>query len=209
MFPNRELDFERDGLVWPNRDASRFIEVEGIRWHVQELGDGPVILLLHRTGASTRSWRGLMPFPSSTSRVVAVDLPGHASPNVHPAGCSRCRVWRRGLQCSARASRRSGARGGPFGGRRGHDPHGARLGDLRGGWILKPVLARMLGLQPAGLSFYDFPAIDDVNAAKREMRDALDAVPAEGPEAKLVVAEAIAALRHNIAVSKSVQPVLG
>ena len=79
------------------------------------------------------------------------------------------------------------------------------LGDLSGGQILKPVLARTLGLGPEALGFYDFPALADVAATKAAMRDALDAVPVGSPAAERIVTEAIAAFRHNIAVSEAVQ----
>ncbi len=55
------LSLERDGADWPNRQASALIEAHGLRWHVQSMGEGPGLLLLHGTGASTHSWRGLAP----------------------------------------------------------------------------------------------------------------------------------------------------
>ena len=72
------LLWERDGRDWPQRDASRFVQAGGLRWHVQQMGQGPVVLLLHGTGASTHSWRGLMPLLAQKFTVVAMDLPGHA-----------------------------------------------------------------------------------------------------------------------------------
>ena len=89
MFAERTLDFDRDGQDWPNQDwpnreASRFVEAAGIRWHVQDFGtqDGgepglPVLLLIHGTGAATHSWRGLVPLLRQRFRLVALDLPGH------------------------------------------------------------------------------------------------------------------------------------
>ncbi len=83
MSSERRLDFERDGQDWPNRDASRFVEAAGIRWHVQDFGrttggDGPpVMLLLHGTGAATHSWRGLVPLLRQRFRLISLDLPGH------------------------------------------------------------------------------------------------------------------------------------
>lgn len=65
------------GRDWPNRDASRFVTAAGLRWHVQEAGEGPVALLLHGTGAATHSWAGLLPLLARRFRVVAPDLPGH------------------------------------------------------------------------------------------------------------------------------------
>lgn len=61
---------------WPHREASRFLHAGGLRWHVQVMGEGPVVLLLHGTGASTHSWRALMPLLARRFTVVAPDLPG-------------------------------------------------------------------------------------------------------------------------------------
>jgi len=70
-------NWDRDGHDWPNRASSRFIEAAGIRWHVQEMGKGPVVLLVHGTGAATHSWRTLAPLLAQHFTVVAPDLPGH------------------------------------------------------------------------------------------------------------------------------------
>ena len=79
------------------------------------------------------------------------------------------------------------------------------LGDLSGGQILKPVLARTLGLGAEALAFYDFPELDDVAATKEAIRATLDAIPTGDAAAAAVVDEAVAAFRHNIAVSEAVQ----
>lgn len=79
------------------------------------------------------------------------------------------------------------------------------LGDLSGGQILKPLLTRMLGLGPAALGFYDFPAFADLAVPKLALRAALDAVPLPSDAAEALCDEAIAAFRHNIAVSEAVQ----
>jgi magnesium chelatase accessory protein len=70
-------DWAIEGLGWPNRDHSRFVETGGMRWHVQVKGDGPILLLIHGTGAATHSWRDLMPLLAADFTVVAPDLPGH------------------------------------------------------------------------------------------------------------------------------------
>ncbi len=74
--PDR-LIWERDGQDWPNRSASRFVRAGGLTWHVQQMGQGPVILLVHGTGASTHSWRALAPLLARRFTVIAIDLPGH------------------------------------------------------------------------------------------------------------------------------------
>ncbi|NCP19138.1 MAG: alpha/beta fold hydrolase [Erythrobacter sp.] len=77
-----QLNWERDGRIWPHREASRFVEDGPLRWHVQVMGpqggDAPTLLLLHGTGASCHSWRGLAPLLAESYTVVAPDLPGHA-----------------------------------------------------------------------------------------------------------------------------------
>lgn len=73
----QRLDWQRDGEEWPNRHASGFVESGGIVWHVQQMGAGPVALLLHGTGSATHSWRELAPLLARHFQVVALDLPGH------------------------------------------------------------------------------------------------------------------------------------
>jgi magnesium chelatase accessory protein len=73
----RAPDWETEGSDWPNRAASRFVDAGGLRWHVQIAGAGPVLLLLHGTGASTHSFRDLLPRLEEHFQVVAPDLPGH------------------------------------------------------------------------------------------------------------------------------------
>lgn len=72
------LDWAKDGRDWPNHAASRFVEAASMRWHVQVMGEGPALLLLHGTGAATHSWRDVMPKLAANYTVVAMDLPGHA-----------------------------------------------------------------------------------------------------------------------------------
>lgn len=72
------LNWAREGQEWPLSEASRFVEAGGIRWHVQVLGHGPTLLLLHGTGASTHSWRDLAPRLAEHFHVIIPDLPGHA-----------------------------------------------------------------------------------------------------------------------------------
>jgi magnesium chelatase accessory protein len=75
--PERSPDWERDGYDWPNRVFSRFVSASGLRWHVQRMGEGPVLLLLHGTGAATHSWRDFAPILAEHFTVIAPDLPGH------------------------------------------------------------------------------------------------------------------------------------
>jgi magnesium chelatase accessory protein len=69
--------WDDEGRDWPHRESSRFVDAAGIRWHVQLLGCGPPMLLLHGTGAATHSWQGLAPLLAERYRLIAPDLPGH------------------------------------------------------------------------------------------------------------------------------------
>ena len=76
-FDGRKPDWSREGLYWPNREASRFLRAGGLRWHVQVMGTGPTLLLLHGAGAATHSYRDLAPLLARDFTVICPDLPGH------------------------------------------------------------------------------------------------------------------------------------
>lgn len=72
---------------WPHRELSRSREAAGTRWHVQRTGGaGPRLLLIHGTGASTHTWRGLLPRLGRDFDVLAPDLPGHGYSGPLPDG---------------------------------------------------------------------------------------------------------------------------
>lgn len=75
-----------EGRDWPNRAHSRFVDAGRLRWHVQVMGVGPVLLLLHGTGAATHSWRALAPLLAERFTIVAPDLPGHGFTTGRPIG---------------------------------------------------------------------------------------------------------------------------
>ena len=82
------LVWERDGFDWPHRGHSRFVRAAGLRWHVQHMGPGraaPALALIHGTGGSLHSWRGLMPQLAEHFNVWAMDLPGHGFTDAAPA----------------------------------------------------------------------------------------------------------------------------
>lgn len=70
-------DWERARATWPNAEASQFVEAGRVRWHVQRMGAGPSMLLLHGSGAATHTWRDLLPLLAQDFDVIAPDLPGH------------------------------------------------------------------------------------------------------------------------------------
>jgi heme oxygenase len=78
------------------------------------------------------------------------------------------------------------------------------LGDLNGGQILKRLLGQTLGLAPAALNFYDFPAVSDLEAFKISYRDALDRSARAIEDIAPVVEEAAEAFALNIRVSEAV-----
>jgi magnesium chelatase accessory protein len=63
--------------VWPNAETSTFVRSGSLDWHLQRAGQGPVLLLLHGTGAGSFSWGDLLPRLTARFTVVAPDLPGH------------------------------------------------------------------------------------------------------------------------------------
>jgi magnesium chelatase accessory protein len=79
------MDWKRQGADWPNRDASRFVKAGGLTWHVQVMGEGPALLLVHGTGAASHSFRDLAPLLAKDFKVVAPDLPGHGFTGAPPA----------------------------------------------------------------------------------------------------------------------------
>lgn len=78
---------ERD--AWPHAACSRFVRAGGLRWHVQQTGRGPAMLLVHGTGASSHTWRDLFAPLAARYTLLAVDLPGHGfTESAPPARCS-------------------------------------------------------------------------------------------------------------------------
>jgi len=71
---------------WPNREYSRFVTIEGLRWHVQVRGSGPVLLMIHGTGASAHSWAGMADALAQNFTLVMPDLPGQGFSESLPDG---------------------------------------------------------------------------------------------------------------------------
>lgn len=65
-----------DARNWPMTAYSRQVLHRPHRWHIQEHGEGPLILLIHGAGGATQSFRDLFSILAETHHVVAVDLPG-------------------------------------------------------------------------------------------------------------------------------------
>ncbi|MEO1159904.1 MAG: alpha/beta fold hydrolase BchO [Pseudomonadota bacterium] len=87
MFFNQQpLEWEIDRQTWPHHECSRFVFAGRVRFHVQITGDGPVLLMLHGTGASAHSWRDLIPGLAEHFQIVVPDLPGHGFTSMPGAG---------------------------------------------------------------------------------------------------------------------------
>lgn len=89
----------REGHDWPNRSESQFLRAGVTHWHVQRMGEGPVMLLLHGAGGATHSWRDLMPLLACDHDVVAPDLPGHAFSSAPPGAASSLPAMAREIAC--------------------------------------------------------------------------------------------------------------
>ncbi|MEM7720046.1 MAG: alpha/beta fold hydrolase BchO [Pseudomonadota bacterium] len=83
------MDWAHDLIGWSLPEYSCRIICGPHRWHVQIKGTGPDLLLLPGAGASTHTWRCLIPDLSQTHRVIALDLPAQGftqSPNASRSG---------------------------------------------------------------------------------------------------------------------------
>lgn len=56
--------------------SATFLEVDGVRLHYSDTGDGPAVVLIHGFGSSLEIWHGVTPALSQNHRVIAVDLKG-------------------------------------------------------------------------------------------------------------------------------------
>ncbi len=85
--------FHSGKLRNPPADAA-FIEVDGVHMRYLDVGEGPVVVLLHGYGSAIESWHAIIPALKANHRVIAVDLkgfgwssrpPGDYSPPAHAA----------------------------------------------------------------------------------------------------------------------------
>jgi pimeloyl-ACP methyl ester carboxylesterase len=71
---------------------SQFVEVEGLRVHLRDVGprEDPVpLVLLHGTSASLHTWEGWVTALEGTHRVMTLDLPGFGLTGPFPDGDAR------------------------------------------------------------------------------------------------------------------------
>lgn len=65
---------------------SRFVEIDGLRVHYRDQGQGPALVLLHGSNASLQTWDGWVERLSGDFRVITLDLPGHGLTGPDPKG---------------------------------------------------------------------------------------------------------------------------
>jgi magnesium chelatase accessory protein len=74
---SRAVSARRPPNDWPLRAYSQHTQCGPHHWHWQQLGQGPDLLLLHGTAASTHSFHRIALALAKQFRVTLVDLPGH------------------------------------------------------------------------------------------------------------------------------------
>lgn len=58
-------------------DASRFVQLDGLRVHYKDEGSGPTLLLIHGTASSLHTWDGWVRELEGDFRVLRLDLPAY------------------------------------------------------------------------------------------------------------------------------------
>lgn len=78
-------DIPLDRLLPVYTDAtSGFLDVDGMRVHYRDEGEGPAVLLIHGTFASLHTWDGWTEAMRDSFRIVRLDLPGFGLTGPHP-----------------------------------------------------------------------------------------------------------------------------
>ena len=76
----RDADWARNRDVVFHSDHSRFLEIDGVRMHFQEIGDttAPAMVLIHGFASSTLVWsKVFLELAAAGFRVIAVDMLGY------------------------------------------------------------------------------------------------------------------------------------
>lgn len=71
-----DLSFDEVRASVPHAAYSHFADVDGLRIHYQEKGEGAPLILLHGFTSSTYSWKDVFEPLSKSFRVIAVDMKG-------------------------------------------------------------------------------------------------------------------------------------
>lgn len=65
---------------------SQFIEIDGVRMHYRDEGEGPVVVLLHANYSSLFMWEPWVAALRDRYRVIRLDLPAHGLTGPEPSG---------------------------------------------------------------------------------------------------------------------------
>lgn len=65
---------------------SRFVTAAGIRFHIRDRGQGPVLVLLHGQAINLYAWEPAAKLLAADHRVISIDLPGHGLTGPDPLG---------------------------------------------------------------------------------------------------------------------------
>lgn len=71
-----DVSFDQFKTELPHFEFSRFADIDGVKIHYQEKGEGQPIVLIHGLAASTYTWKSLFDPLSKHFRVIAIDLKG-------------------------------------------------------------------------------------------------------------------------------------
>jgi pimeloyl-ACP methyl ester carboxylesterase len=71
-----DVSFDEARASLPNSAYSHFADIDGVRIHYQEKGNGTPLVLIHGYTSSTYSWKDVFQPLSQNFRVIAVDLKG-------------------------------------------------------------------------------------------------------------------------------------
>lgn len=67
-------------------EDSKFIRVQGMDVHYRDVGEGPVLLLLHGMFSSLHTWEDWIETLKQDFRVIALDAPNYGLTGAHPNG---------------------------------------------------------------------------------------------------------------------------
>ncbi|MGF1453870.1 MAG: alpha/beta fold hydrolase [Alphaproteobacteria bacterium] len=88
-FVSRDLSPDHLETVYTS-EQSRFVTVDGVRFHVQETGErreaGPSLVMIHGFGAHLQTWDGWVEALGDTYHIIRFDLPGHGLTGPDPSG---------------------------------------------------------------------------------------------------------------------------
>lgn len=78
-----KLEQLKESYAYPD---SKFIPLQGMDVHYRDVGEGPVIILIHGMFSSLHTWEHWIEKLSKDFRVIALDLPNYGLTGPHPKG---------------------------------------------------------------------------------------------------------------------------